>query len=97
MYIVDGHHRHTVLCVLRGNREPEFNRARDNIPVFDNMRVDGSPLSAVEIMNNRKLLSNTSAKALPCICFVNNLRVVIEYARTFDGCDEGDIIRICNR
>lgn len=48
VYIVDGHHRDAVLGVLHGTEEPEWNWARENIPVFVTMRVDGSTMSAVE-------------------------------------------------
>lgn len=46
------------------------------------------PLSAVEIMNNSKLLNNASAKPLPYISFLDNLPAVIAYCRTFDECYE---------
>lgn len=84
--IAIGHHRFAAIGELRKDNAKQCRWTRENIEVSINMRVDGTALYYIEIMKNRKLLNNVLSKALPCVSFLDLIRSVIAYARTFADC-----------
>lgn len=86
VYIVDGHRRHAVLGNLQLDPDIWLDWTRDIIELFVTMRADGTPLSSLEVMKNITLLNTASSKSLPCVDFLDVLRAIISYSRTFNKC-----------
>lgn len=47
------------------------------------MQADGTTLSSVGVLKNSKLFNTESSKALPFIGFLDVIRAIVSYSRTF--------------
>lgn len=84
--IVDGNHRLVVIGELHKDSAEQYNWKRGNGEVFITMHVYGTEVSSIDIINKNKPVNNVSSKELPCVSFLDLLRAVIEYGRTFHEC-----------
>ena len=82
--IIDGAHRFVALNRLREDANPLYDWTRRRIPVYLTYRHDGKPLTQLEVLKNGQLLNTVSAHSLPTVEFLDVLRTVLSYAKTFD-------------
>ena len=82
--VIDGNHRHEAMLRLRLDQDPKYDWIRYPVWVFITTRVDGKPMSSLEISKSSKLLNTLSAHFLPCVAFQDVWLAVIQYAHCFE-------------
>ena len=81
--IIDGHHRWKAIRDLRQDPTAQLDWTRQHLIVHVTRRVDGTALSALEIVKTSKLLNDVASNDLPFNSFEDTLESLLTYSEGF--------------